>query len=349
MRVDEFDYDLPDNAIAHRPMEPREAARLLVVKEGVLHDQHVADLIDFLQPNDLIVFNDTRVIPARLFGKRGELSCEIMLHRATGLDRWEAFARPMKRLRQGERIVFADHFYADIMGRVDDLLQLRFSASGADLVAKLEQHGHMPLPPYIARDDDNADRSDYQTIFANQPGAVAAPTASLHFTKDLLDKLTARGIAHCTITLHVGAGTFQPVRVEDTKDHIMHAEWAEVSAEAAERINAARANGGRIIAVGTTVLRTLESAAAPDGRVLPFSGETRLFITPGYHFKAVDLLVTNFHLPKSTLLMLVSAFAGFDTMKAAYRHAIETGYRFYSYGDTSLLYPASLPDKTQKD
>lgn len=343
MRVDEFDYELPDSAIALRPAEPREEAKLLIVKPDSLEDRQVKDLPDLLSAGDLLIFNNTKVIPARLFGKRGELNCEVLLHKQTGLDSWEAFARPLKRLRVGERIIFAENFSADILRKIDDHLELRFSCTGADLIAAFERYGHMPLPPYIERADDKNDRHDYQTIFAKTPGAVAAPTASLHYTEALLEKLKAKGIATAEITLHVGAGTYQPVRVEDTKDHVMHAEWIDVSPAVAAQINATRESGGRVIAVGTTVLRSLESCPCEEGRILPFTGETKIFITPGYRFKNIDLLLTNFHLPKSTLLMLVSAFAGMARMKSAYAHAINHKYRFYSYGDTSLLYPHSIP------
>lgn len=343
MRVDEFDYHLPDSHIALRPLEPREEAKLLVVTPQALHDHQIKDLPTLLEPGDLLIFNDTKVIPARLFGLRGDMKCEVLLHKQTGLDSWEAFARPLKRLRLGETIIFAPDFSAEIIARIDDHLELRFSASGAALIAQFERYGHMPLPPYIERADDSADRHDYQTIFAQKPGAVAAPTASLHFTEILMAQLAARGITTTKITLHVGAGTYQPVRVEDTNDHVMHAEWIDVPAATAALINATRAKGGRIVAVGTTVLRSLESAAQADGVMLPFCGETKIFITPGYRFKAVDLLITNFHLPKSTLLMLVSAFAGMERMKTAYTHAIGQKYRFYSYGDCSLLYPHNIP------
>ena len=327
MRVAEFDYDLPESLIALRPAVPRESARLLCVP-GCL-DKTIADLPGLLTPDDLLVFNNTKVIPARLFGKRGEMKVEVMLHRFLADGAWEAFARPAKRLREGERIVFAPDFSALVTGKDAVAGSVFLKLESEDVTVALVRHGHMPLPPYIQRADDEADKTDYQTIFARNPGAVAAPTASLHFTPDLLAKLPA---SHCFVTLHVGAGTFQPVRVDDTKDHFMHAEWAEVSAEVIEKVRATKARGGRVVAVGTTALRALESAGTA-----PFAGDTRLFITPGYRFKTVDALLTNFHLPKSTLLMLVSAFAGPENIKKAYAHAIENGYRFYSYGDACFL------------
>ncbi len=343
-RLSDFDFALPPEVIASRPASPRESAKLLVVKPDDLADKTVADLPSLLRPGDLLVFNDTRVIPARLYGKRGEAKIELLLHKETSPDSWQVYARPAKRLKDGDTINFATDFTANVTGRdpVDGTVFIRFDRGGADLLAALERYGHIPLPPYIDRDDDAADQADYQTIFASEPGAVAAPTASLHYTPELLAQLTAAGVHHTTITLHVGAGTFMPVRTENIADHIMHSERYSVSAEAAAAINAARKAGGRVIAVGTTALRTMESVADDCGVVHADSGETRLFITPGYKFKAVDLLLTNFHLPQSTLLMLVSAFAGKQRMEAAYQHAIANGYRFFSYGDTSLLYPANV-------
>lgn len=331
MRVDEFDYQLDEARIALRPMEPREAARLLLSTPEGITDKKVADLPALLTPNDLLIFNNTRVIPARLYGMRGMAKVELLLHRARPDGSWEAFARPMKRLKEHDCIVFADGFTAEVLGRHEDRLVLRFETNGQDLGQCLEKHGHMPLPPYIKRDDDKTDRHDYQSVFAARDGAVAAPTASLHFTDALLSQLPC---PHSFVTLHVGAGTFQPVRVDDIKDHVMHSEWAELSAATAEAIAACKARGGRVIAVGTTSLRTLEAA---NGK--PFAGDTDIFITPGYRFKVVDGLMTNFHLPKSTLLMLVAAFVGMERMKAIYAHAIAHEYRFYSYGDTSLLLP----------
>lgn len=347
MRVDLFDFDLPADRIALRPMEPREAARLLLVHPGAPpQDRLVGDLPDCLRPGDVLVVNDTRVIPARLAGRRrrGATSAkiEITLHKREGADLWRAFAKPAKKLAVGETLEIADDFEAVCVEHAGEgEIVLRFSCGGTALDHALERHGAMPLPPYIAgrRVSDAQDAMDYQTTFADRPGAVAAPTAGLHFTPQLLQRLEARGVGLCRLTLHVGAGTFLPVKAEDTDDHRMHAEWGRIDADAAERLNAVRAAGGRIVAAGTTSLRLLESAARPDGRLMPFEGDTSIFITPGYRFRAVDMLWTNFHLPRSTLFMLVSAFAGLDTMQAAYRHAIEAGYRFYSYGDACLLHP----------
>lgn len=335
MRVDDFDYVLDESRIALRPLEKREEARLLLSTAEGLTDKTVADLPGLLTANDLLVFNNTRVIPARLYGKRGLAKIELLLHRARPDGLWEAFARPMKRLHTNDRIYFADEFCADVLGRVEDRVVLRFDSGSRTLQECFELHGHMPLPPYIKRDDDRGDRHDYQTVFAARDGAVAAPTASLHFTKELMAQLPC---PHTFVTLHVGAGTFQPVRVEDTKDHVMHSEWAELNEGAAAAIAACRARGGRVIAVGTTSLRTLE---ASGGR--PFAGDTDIFITPGYNFKVVDGLMTNFHLPKSTLLMLVAALVGMPRMQEIYHHAIDGNYRFYSYGDTSLLFPEVTP------
>jgi len=342
MRVDLFDFDLPRERIADRPARPRHAARLLDVAPDGLHDRIMRDLPELLHPGDVMVFNDTKVIPARLAGRRGEAKVEVTLHQPLAEDSWAAFAKGAKKLKPGQRIDFAPPgqaaFSADVLDkREGGEVLLRFDRAGADLMAALETHGHIPLPPYIGRDDDAADRSDYQTVYARKEGAVAAPTAGLHFTPELLGALDARGVKRVHVTLHVGAGTFLPVKVEDTQDHKMHSEWGEVTAEAADLLNAARAAGGRLVCVGTTSLRLIESAARDDGTVAPFSASTDIFITPGYRFKAVDMLVTNFHLPRSTLFMLVCAFAGMDRMKAAYAHAIEAGYRFYSYGDGSLL------------
>ena len=335
----DFDYALPTDAIAERPASPREAARLLVVRPDGLADRTVADLPSLLQPGDLLVFNDTRVIPARLRGLRGTAQIEALLHRQLQPGLWEAFCRPAKRLRPGERILFAADFTATVEGRGEDegTTVLRFDASGAQLDALLQAHGAMPLPPYIRRAADTADASDYQTIFAREAGAAAAPTASLHYTPDLLARLTAAGIAHTTITLHVGAGTFMPVRTERVADHRMHAERWSISEAAAAAINAAKADGRRVVAVGTTALRTLESAADDQGMVRPGSGETRLFVTPGYRFKIVDLLLTNFHLPKTSLLIMTCAFAGYDLTMEAYKKAIKDKYRFFSYGDALLI------------
>ncbi len=343
MDIELFDFELPAERIAQHPVTPREAARLLVVGRE-LHDRQVADLPDLLRPGDLLVLNDTKVIPARLSGRlrnaRGEGRVEITLHMREADDRWRVFAKPARRLAPGAVLDFAGTLSAEVLGRGEGgEAELRFDRGGAALLAALEAVGQMPLPPYIkrGRPGDPRDRQDYQTVFARSPGAVAAPTAGLHFTPALLDRLAARGIERVEVTLHVGAGTFLPVRSPRVEDHRMHAEVGVLSPQAAERINAARAAGGRIVAVGTTSLRLLESAANDNGQVDPFAGSTDLFILPGYRFKAVDLLMTNFHLPRSTLFMLVCAFSGIETMKAAYAHAVEAGYRFYSYGDACLL------------
>ncbi|MEQ9144877.1 MAG: tRNA preQ1(34) S-adenosylmethionine ribosyltransferase-isomerase QueA [Parvibaculaceae bacterium] len=349
MRVDAFDFDLPEERIALRPARPRDAARLLVIgpETGRLRDAGVRELPDFLEPGDVLVFNDTKVIPARLTGTRtrGEAvaSIEVTLHQRLGPEEWLSFAKPAKRLAPGDTIRFSDALTAEVMARKEGEVHLKFSASGAALDAAVASAGIMPLPPYIAskRATDEADLSDYQTLFADEPGAVAAPTAGLHFTPALLDALADRGIASARVTLHVGAGTFLPVSADDTEDHVMHAEVGHVSAETAAQLNAVRAAGGRIVSVGTTSLRLLESAADANGTVRPWSGATDIFITPGYRFKAIDVLMTNFHLPKSTLFMLVSAFRSLEEMQAAYAHAIESGYRFYSYGDACLIFPES--------
>lgn len=339
MRVDDFDFELPRELIATRPAAPRDAARLLEVRPDGLGDHVVRNLPALLAPGDLLVFNDTKVIPARLTGRRGAATVDVTLHKQDDVARWRAFARPAKRLRPGDRIVFAEDFSAEVTAKGEaGEVTLRFDRAGGELFAALERHGAMPLPPYMGRDADARDRTDYQTLFAARPGAVAAPTAGLHFTPELVATLEARGIGRATVTLHVGAGTFLPVKAEDTRDHVMHSEWGEVDAAAAARIEETRSRGGRIVAVGTTSLRLLESAAAADGRVRPFAGETDIFITPGYRFRAVDLLVTNFHLPRSTLFMLVAAFSGLERMKAAYAHAKAVRYRFYSYGDACLLH-----------
>ena len=336
MKTADFDFDLPPDRIAEHPAKPRDAARLLDVAER-LHDRIVRDLPALLEPGDLMVVNDTRVIPARLDGRRGEVRVEITLHKREGEREWATFARPGKRLKPGDVIAIADDFAAEVVAKDGMEVRLRFSKGGADLMEALHRHGRMPLPPYIRREADEQDSADYQTVFAAREGAVAAPTAGLHFTPELLAALDAPGIRRVPVTLHVGAGTFLPVKVDDIADHRMHSEWGEVSAETAQAINATRAAGGRIVSVGTTALRILETAGLEDGTIRPFSGDTDIFITPGYRFKIVDLLVTNFHLPRSTLFMLVCAFAGMDRMKAAYAHAIGQGYRFFSYGDASLL------------
>jgi S-adenosylmethionine:tRNA ribosyltransferase-isomerase len=339
MRTADFDFELPPELIADEPARPRDAARLLDVGAALV-DRHVRDLPDLLNPGDLLVYNDTRVIPARLTGKRGEVKVEATLHKREGADTWHVFAKPGKRLRVGDTIVFAPDLSAEVMEKREaGDIALRFSVAGGELMAALHRYGVMPLPPYIRRPDGASarDAEDYQTVFAAREGAVAAPTAGLHFTPDLLARLEARGIRRVPVTLHVGAGTFLPVKVDDIRDHRMHAEWGEISEDTARAIRETRAAGGRIVSIGTTSLRLLETAAAEDGTVPPFSGDTDIFITPGYRFKIVDLLLTNFHLPRSTLFMLVSAFAGMERMRAAYAHAISSGYRFYSYGDTSLI------------
>ncbi len=341
MDVAQFDFDLPEENIAVRPVEPRDAARLLVIRPEGCEDRVMGDLPALLQPGDLMVFNDTRVIPARLFGYRGRARVEATLHKRLDDVRWAAFARPARRLRPGDVIAFADDFSARVESRDGGEVVLAFDRGGDELLAALDRCGVVPLPPYIAskRPIDETDERDYQTVFASEPGAVAAPTAGLHYTPRLLAALEKAGIGHCRLTLHVGAGTFLPVKAEDTDQHRMHSEWGRIDAATAARINECRARGGRIVAVGTTSLRLLESAAAADGTIGPYEGETDIFITPGYRFRAVDLLLTNFHLPRSTLFMLVSAFSGLERMKAAYAHAIAAGYRFYSYGDCCLLFP----------
>ena len=357
MRVDLFDFELPEERIALRPARPRDAARMLVVKPGeALRDAVVRDLPDLLRAGDVLVVNDTRVIAAELHGERireeGSAGISVTLIKRLGSSRWQALARGAKKLAAGDRIRFGQVSDAACLAAGLDAtvsekgeageVTLTFDLSGPVLDETIAAIGHVPLPPYIAgrRAEDEADRRDYQTIYAREEGAVAAPTAGLHFTPELFTRLDAAGIRRETVTLHVGAGTFLPVKADDTAGHKMHAEWGTISAATAETLNAARGAGGRIVAVGTTSLRLLESATGEDGIVRPFSGETAIFITPGYRFRAVDILMTNFHLPRSTLFMLVSAFAGLDTMKAAYAHAIASGYRFYSYGDASLLWRA---------
>ncbi|QDZ02530.1 tRNA preQ1(34) S-adenosylmethionine ribosyltransferase-isomerase QueA [Nitratireductor mangrovi] len=357
MKVELFDFELPEERIALRPVEPRDAARLLVVGAGGdLEDRSVGDLPGLLRSGDAIVFNDTRVIPAQLSGLRRRdgavAQIDATLHMRVAPDAWKAFLRPAKRVREGERISFGHTGNLCLLGSLDATVEekgeagealLRFDLAGAALDEALKAAGHVPLPPYIAskRDEDARDREDYQTIYAREEGAVAAPTAGLHFTQGLFAALDEAGIQRHFVTLHVGAGTFLPVKAEDTSDHVMHAEFGHVSAETAAALNAVRARGGRIVSVGTTSLRLLESAAAEDGTLSAWSGATDIFITPGYRFRAVDVLMTNFHLPRSTLFMLVSAFSGLETMRAAYGHAIERGYRFYSYGDACLLFRGS--------
>ena len=341
MRVDLFDFDLPPDRIALRPEHPRDQAKLLVVQGSDLQDCRIYDLPGLLRPGDMLVFNDTRVIPAQLEGRRGDARIGATLHKREGPRRWRAFVRNAKRVRDGDRIDFGSGVAAVAEARLADGSLLLDFEGEEPVELLLERAGRMPLPPYIAakRPTDERDADDYQTMFAREEGAVAAPTAALHFTPALIEALGEAGVLHETLTLHVGAGTFLPVKVEETEAHVMHSEWGRIEAAAAERINAARAAGARLIAVGTTSLRLLESAADGEGRVKPFEGDTDIFITPGYRFRAVDGLLTNFHLPRSTLFMLVSALMGLERMQAAYAHAIRSGYRFYSYGDASLLLP----------
>jgi len=339
MKVDAFDFELPRELIAARPAVPRDSARLLVVGEG-LADHRVRELPALLAPGDLLVWNDTRVVPARLRGRRGGAEIEVTLLEARGAGEWRCLARPARRLRPGDQVRFAAGLAALVVDKGEGgEVGLRFVPESADLSAALARHGEMPLPPYILRQRaaDARDRRDYQTVYASAAGAVAAPTAGLHFTRRLIARLAARGVGQAAVTLHVGAGTFRPVTAADTADHRMEAERGVVSRETAAAINQARRDGGRIVAVGTTTLRLLESAADQAGAVHPFAGETELFITPGYRFKTAQVLLSNFHLPRSTLFMLVSAFAGLERMKAAYAHAMGAGYRFYSYGDCTLL------------
>ncbi|OEO29319.1 tRNA preQ1(34) S-adenosylmethionine ribosyltransferase-isomerase QueA [Devosia insulae DS-56] len=350
MKVDDFDFDLPAESIALHPAEPRDAARMLVVRPGeALVDGHVRDLLTILRAGDVLVVNDTRVLPAELTGTRirGELRANVSfnLHKRVDANTWRAFARPAKKLHLLDRLELGDNgsILATVAGKGDTgEITLAFDLGGAELDEAIKAHGAMPLPPYIEakRHTEERDKSDYQTVYAARDGAVAAPTAGLHFTESLLQQLADLGVSVERVTLHVGAGTFLPVKVDDTDDHVMHAEWGDIPAAVVERILAARAKGGRVIAVGTTSLRLLETAARATGTLQPFVGDTDIFITPGYRFNAVDMLMTNFHLPRSTLFMLVSAFAGLDTMRAAYAHAIGNGYRFYSYGDASLLFRA---------
>jgi S-adenosylmethionine:tRNA ribosyltransferase-isomerase len=362
LKLADFDFDLPPDRIALRPAVPRPAARLLVAgPDGGFADVTVADLATQLRPGDILVFNDTRVIPARLFGRRvrgdSDVRVEATLHRRLGPDHWSAFMRPGKRLKPGDRVRFraidpevsdAD-VNATVMQKTDGgEVILGFDLAGPDLDEAIRQIGMMPLPPYIAaqRTEDVKDRTDYQTVYARIDGSVAAPTAGLHFTPELLASLGAHGVAQAFVTLHVGAGTFLPVKTEDVETHRMHAEYGEVSSEVADLLNVTRQAGGRIVCVGTTSLRLLESATSDSGLVQPFAGETDIFIRPGYRFRAADALLTNFHLPKSTLIMLVAALAGLDRVREGYAHAVVTGYRFYSYGDASLWFrrPASTLD-----
>lgn len=348
MKLDDFDFDLPRDLIATRPAKPRSSARLLLAEGGGIADRNVFDLPQILRAGDVLVLNDTKVIPARLTGTRtrmtpqGEVMARIevtLLEPAA--EGWNALAKPMRKLRQGEVIRFGDNLSATVAEIAPDGLRLVFDAQGEAFDAALEQVGAMPLPPYIAalRAPDAQDHQDYQTVWANRQGAVAAPTASLHFDDALLDALRERGVEFVHVTLHVGAGTFLPVKVDDVTTHKMHAEWGEVTALAADRINQAKAQGRRVIPVGTTALRLIESAAVADGQMQAFEGTTEIFIYPGYHFRVTDGLMTNFHLPKSTLLMLVSALMGQQNIREIYDHAVRNSYRFFSYGDASLLIP----------
>lgn len=345
MRVDAFDFDLPDARIALRPAKPRDAARMLVVGPdvGQLEDAIVGDLASYLMAGDLLVFNDTKVIPARLSGTRarGDATAhvEVTLHQRFSADAWLAFAKPAKRLAEGDVIVFSEALSAVVVDRDGGQVHLQFPVAGAELDTAIATAGVMPLPPYIAskRATDDADLSDYQTLFAKEPGAVAAPTAGLHFTPDMLSRLQEKGVESARVTLHVGAGTFLPVTAQDTLEHKMHSETGIVSEETAIKIAKTKKRGGRVVAVGTTSSRLLEAASA-GGHVEAWEGATDIFITPGYAFRAVDILLTNFHLPKSTLFMLVSAFRSLDEMQAAYAHAIAQEYRFYSYGDACLIF-----------
>ena len=362
LTLSDFDFHLPEEQIALHPMHPRDSSRLLRVEAGAteaLNDTRFSDLPTLLRAGDLLIFNDTKVIPARLLGTRTRdencIAIEALLLKRLDESTWQAFAKPGKRLKIGDRVVFGDanpaceagHLSAEVMAKNEEgIVTFRFDRAGAFLNEALGLVGHMPLPPYIlearkrvGEGEGMADAADYQTVFAQKSGAVAAPTASLHFTPELIAQLENAGIGHTFVTLHVGAGTFLPVKEDNLDNHKMHAEWGEISPQTAQRINEVRKAGGRIIAVGTTACRLLESAADTEGTLHPFLGETAIFIRPGYRFRATDALITNFHLPKSTLLMLVSAFAGVETMRAAYAHAIKTGYRFYSYGDSSLLFP----------
>lgn len=358
MRVDAFDFELPEERIALRPVEPRDLARLLVIRPGgvpELEDRQVRDLPAFLKPGDALVVNDTRVIPAALEGVRTRIGgtdvhVEATLVKRLDASRWRAFAKPGKRLKEGDRIRFGGEGRACLLGTLDATVAgkeedgsvlLAFDLSGPALDEAVAAVGHMPIPPYIAarRAEDVRDRTDYQTLFARVDGSVAAPTASLHFTPDLMARAKGQGVSVHTVTLHVGPGTFLPVKADDTSGHRMHAEWGEVTRETADALNAVKAAGGRIVTVGSTSTRLIESAAGGDGTIRPFVGETDIFITPGYRFKAVGGMLTNFHLPRSTLVMLVAAFVGHEVQKRAYAHAIEAGYRFYSYGDACLLLP----------
>ncbi len=347
MKTSLFDFSLPEGHIATNPANPRDSSRMLVVGDNLL-DKNISDLVDFLREGDVMVFNDTKVIPARLFGTRGNAKIEVLLHKNSGQGQWQCFAKPAKKLCIGDMVEFTTDFYAQVKQKYDDgQVLLAFNYSEDVFQQKLEQYGGVPLPPYIEknRKADSSDNANYQTIYAQNSGSVAAPTAGLHFTEKLLAAIDAKGVKRAYVTLHVGGGTFLPVKTDDTSEHKMHSEYAVISKETADIINVAKQNGGRVIAIGTTSLRTLESAADEQGILHEFSNDTNIFITPGYKFKIIDGLLTNFHLPKSTLFMLVCAFMGLDKMQAAYAHAIKNNYRFYSYGDACLL----LPQKKLKD
>ena len=339
MRVELFDFDLPEASIAQEAIEPRDAARLMHVHAGGISDLGVRDVPALLNEGDLLVFNDSRVIPARLYATLGERQVEVLLHQCESGNIWRGFARPAKKLKPEMRLCFGDGFEATVLGRTEDgQVRIAFDDEGMTFYEKLEAYGHMPLPPYIAREDREEDQERYQTIYARERGSVAAPTAGLHFTDALFNALDERGIGRAFVTLHVGAGTFLPVKVEDVTTHKMHAEWGEVTEQAAAEIAATKAAGGRVIPVGTTALRLIESASR-SGQIEPWVGETDIFIYPGFTFHAADALMTNFHLPKSTLMMLVSALVGQERIKAIYQHAVDRKYRFFSYGDASLLIP----------
>ncbi|PWQ94808.1 tRNA preQ1(34) S-adenosylmethionine ribosyltransferase-isomerase QueA [Leucothrix arctica] len=339
MKLSDFDYELPPELIAQQALSDRAASRLLVVADdGECKDQTFRDIVDLIEPNDLLVFNNTKVLPARLFGEKatgGKL--EVLVERLLDDNNLLAHVRCSKSPKPGAFIQLEGAFDAEVVRRHDTLFELRFiSGDERNAIDLLEQYGHMPLPPYIERDDTQDDRTRYQTVFAEKPGAVAAPTAGLHFNEALFKAILAKGVETAEVTLHVGAGTFQPVRVEELSEHVMHSEWIDVPQSVCDAVADCRARGGRVIAVGTTTVRSLETAAQ-SGELKPFQGDTNIFITPGYQYQVVDRLITNFHLPKSTLLMLVSAFSGYDTMKKAYAHAVEQKYRFFSYGDAMFL------------
>ncbi len=339
MKVSDFSFKLPEAAIAQYPITPRDSAKLLCVSNLKLDDKHVYDLPSLLREGDVLVCNDTKVLPSRLKGRRGGVKVEVTLHKNVSSDCWKAFAKPARKLSVGDVFTVSDDFFATVIAKYQGEVELKFSCADSKLLLALHEHGELPLPPYIARKQGNIeeDNDRYQTVFAQKEGAVAAPTAGLHFTPELLFKLKEKGIQQEFLTLHVGAGTFLPMKVENTKDHVMHSEYGVLTEEVAMRLNKAKQEGRRIVAVGTTSMRLLESAADECGMLYSFTGETDIFITEGYQFKAVDALITNFHLPESTLFMLVCAFAGVETMKAAYQYAINTGYRFYSYGDASMI------------